>query len=144
MALLRRSASIFSPRLPKVLDARAHSIVDYSFAALFFAAGALFWRRHKSASLGALLCGAGVTLNSLLTDYPGGVTQAISWETHAKIDTGMAGLTAAIPGLMGFAHDRQARFFEATALAETLAVGFTDYRVRPETEDESWLENHVA
>lgn len=144
MPLLRKGASICSPRLPKVLGPRVHSVVDYSFAALFFSAGALFWSRHKSASLGALLCGTGVLLNGLLTDYPGGVVQAISWETHAKIDTGLAGLAAAIPGLMGFAHDRPARFFEASAIAETLAAGFTDYRPVPEGREESWPENRAA
>jgi len=144
MSMLHKSASIFSPRLPKVLGSRVRSVVDYSFAALFFTAGALFWSRHKSASVGALLCGAGVMLNSLLTDYPGGVVQAISWETHGKIDTGLAGLTAAIPGLMGFADEKQARFFIASAVAETVAAGLTDYRVPPESQDESWLENHVA
>lgn len=144
MALLHKCASICSPRMPKVLGPHVHSVVDYSFAALFFSAGALFWRRHKSASLGALLCGAGVMLNSLLTDHPGGVVQAISQETHAKIDTGLAGLTAAIPELMGFAHDPQARFFEASAVAEILAAGFSDFHPSPEGEDESWLENHAA
>jgi hypothetical protein len=146
MSLLHKSASFFSPRLPKVLAPRTRSVVDYSFAALFFTAGALFWNRHKSASVGALLCGTGVMLNSLFTDYPGGAVQGISLETHAKIDTGLAGLTAAIPGLMGFADDKQARFFIATAVAETLAAGFTDYhaQARSQDQDQSWLENHAA
>src|ERR1700674_2354669 len=99
MSLLHKSASMFSSRLPKVLGPGVHSVVDYSVGALFFGASALFWRRHKSASVSALLCGTGVMLNNLLTDYPGGVVQAISWETHGKIDAGLAGITAAIPGL---------------------------------------------
>ncbi len=132
MSLLHKSASILSARLPKVLGPGVHSVVDYSLAALFFSASALFWRRHKSASVSALLCGTGVMLNSLFTDYPGGVVQAISWETHGRIEVGLAGITAAIPGLMGFGEDEQARFFGASAIAETLVIGFTDYRVQPE------------
>ncbi len=128
VALFHKSASLFSNRLPKVLGPGAHSVIDYSVAALFFTAGALFWSRHKNASISALLCGTGVLLNGLFTDYPGGVVRAISFETHGKIDVGLAGITASIPGLMGFADDPQARFFEATAVAETLASGFTDYR----------------
>jgi hypothetical protein len=128
MSLLHKSASIFSNRLPKVLGPGTHSVIDYSIAALFFTAGALFWRRHKSASISALLCGSGVLFNSLFTEYPGGVVdQGISFETHGKIDIGLAGLTASVPGLMGFADDPQSRFFEGVAVAETLAAGFTDY-----------------
>jgi hypothetical protein len=144
MALLQKSASIFSNRLPKVLGPGTHAVIDYSVAALFLTAGALFWRRHKSASLSALLCGAGVMLNSLFTDYPGGVVRAISFETHGKIDVGLAGITASIPGLMGFAGDPQARFFEATAVAETLATGFTDYRAEPESAEHAWKRDRIA
>jgi hypothetical protein len=134
MALLQKGASIFSSRLPKVLGPRVHAVADYSVAALLFGAGVLFWRNHRSASLSALLCGSGVLLNSLCTDYPGGVVREMSFENHGRIDAGLAGLTAAMPGLMGFSGEPQARFFEATALAETLAAGFTDYHGEPEGE----------
>jgi hypothetical protein len=145
MSLLHKSASIFSRRLPKVVGPHLHSVVDYSFAALFFVAGAAFWRRHKNASIGALLCGAGVMLNTMLTDHPGGVVRAISREAHGKIDLGLAGLTAAIPGLMGFADDPPARFFETSAIAETLAAGFTDFHdSEAQDDDQSWLENNAA
>jgi hypothetical protein len=144
MPLLHKSASVVSKRLPKVLGPNVHFIVDYSLAALFFTAGALFWRRHKTASVGALLCGAGTMLNSLFTDHRGGVVGAISWETHGRIDVGLAGLTAAMPGLMGFADDAQARFFEASAVAEALAAGFTDYHVQREIEEQSWLRDRAA
>lgn len=83
-------------------------------------------------------------LNSLFTDYPGGVVQAISWETHGKIDAGLAGVTAAIPGLMGFGGDAPARFFEASAIAEILAAGFTDYRVQPEKVGQSRMQRRSA
>jgi hypothetical protein len=144
MALLQKSASIFSNRLPKVLGPRTHAVVDYSIAALLLTAGALFWKRHKSASLSALLCGTGVLLNGLCTDYPGGVVRGIGFETHGKIDAGLAGITAAIPGLMGFSNDAQARFFEATAVAETLAAGFTDYRAEPEIDARGWVRDRIA
>ena len=144
MSLLRKSVTIFSNRLPKVLDRRAHTVIDYSVAALFFSAGALFWRHHKSASVSALLCGTGVMLNTLFTDYPGGVVPAMSFETHQKIDMGLAGITATIPGMMGFGGDAQARFFEATAVAETLAAGFTDYRSEPVREAQSPPRSRIA
>jgi hypothetical protein len=144
MALLNKAASIFSNRLPKVLGPRTRSVVDYSIAALFFTAGGLFWSRYKRASVSALLCGSGVLLNTLLTDYPGGVVEGMSFETHGKIDVGLAGLTASIPRLMGFADDPHARFFEGTAVAETLAAGFTDYHGEPEGEEQSRARDRIA
>ncbi len=144
MALLHKSASMFSNRLPKVLGPGTHAIVDYSVAALLFTAGALFWSRHKSASISAILCGAGTLLNSLFTDYPGGVVPAMSFETHGRIDIGLAGIAASIPGLMRFDDEAQARFFEATAVAETLASGFTDYKSEPNAMEVGWQGKHAA
>ena len=144
MALFHKGASIFSTRLPKVLGPGTHSIVDYSVAAIFFTAGALFWSRHKRASISALLCGTGSLLNGLFTDYPAGAVRAIGFETHGKIDIGLAGLTASMPGLMGFGDDPQARFFEATAVAETLASGFTDYHAEEDVEVPDWRSEHIA
>lgn len=144
MALLLKSASIFSNRLPKVFSPRVHAVVDYSVAALFFTAAALFWKRHKSASVSALLCGTGAALNNLLTDYPGGAVRAISFKTHGKIDVGLAGIAASIPSLMGFSDDPQARFFEAGAVAETLTAGFTDYRDEPERDERNWIRDRIA
>jgi hypothetical protein len=83
-------------------------------------------------------------LNSLLTDYPGGAVPAMGFDTHKRIDVGLAGITAAMPGLMGFAGDAQARFFEATAVAETLAVGFTDYDSAPERKQPNLRPSRVA
>lgn len=144
MALLQKSVSVFSSRLPKVLGPGAHTIIDYSVAALFFSAGALFWSRHKSASVSALLCGAGVMLNTLFTDYPGGLVRAVNFETHGRIDVGLAGISATIPRMMGFAEDPQARFFEATAVVETLAAGFTDYHPEAGKKEPSWARDRIA
>ena len=144
MPLLHKSASFLSHRLPKVFNPGTHAIVDYAVSALFFTAAALFWRRHKSAAVSALLCGTGAALNGLFTDYPGGAVQAMSFETHGKIDAGLAGMTASIPNLMGFADDAQARFFEVAAAAETLASGFTDYHAQEELEGERWATKHAA
>jgi hypothetical protein len=144
MALMHKSAAILSSRLPKVLGPRTHAVIDYSVAGLFLGAGLLFWGRHKRAAISALLCGAGTLLNALFTDYPGGVVGGISFETHGSIDAGLAGLAATIPGLMGFDRDAQTRFFEASAVAGTLAAGFTDYSGTEQHEEARVAERTVA
>jgi len=45
---------------------------------------------------------------------------------------------------MGFSGDAQARFFEATAVAETLASGFTDYQSTTDSEAQGWIPERTA
>lgn len=118
---------MITDRLPKKIDPRTHAFIDYAMAAVFFTAGALFWRSHKRAAISSLLCGAATTGNALLTDYPGGVFKRISFETHGKIDAGLAGLTATMPSAMFFNEDSEASFFVATGIAETAVTTLTDF-----------------
>lgn len=114
-------------RMPKVIGPKTHAIIDYAMAATFFTAGALFWRRHKRAAISSFLCGAAATANSLLTDYPGGVWKVMSFDTHGKIDAGLAGLTATMPSSMFFRDDGESRFFLASGIAETAVTALTDF-----------------
>jgi hypothetical protein len=45
---------------------------------------------------------------------------------------------------MGFADDPHARFFEATAVAGTLAAGLTDYSAEPEQDERGWAPERIA
>jgi hypothetical protein len=113
--------------MPKMIGPKTHAIIDYAVAATFFTAGALFWRRHKRAAISSFLCGAAATANSLLTDYPGGVWKVMSFDTHGKIDAGLAGLTATMPSAMFFRDDAESCFFLATGIAETAVTALTDF-----------------
>ncbi len=46
---------------------------------------------------------------------------------HGHIDKGLAGVTAVVPRLMRFGDEREARFFEIEALANTAIAGLTDF-----------------
>jgi hypothetical protein len=118
---------MITDRMPKMIGPKTHAIIDYAMAATFFTAGALFWRRHKRAALSSFICGAAVTANSLVTDYPGGVWKRISFDTHGKIDAGLAGITATMPSAMFFRDDAESRFFLATGVAETAVTALTDF-----------------
>src|SRR5438128_8061208 len=114
-------------RLPKVINPTAHAVIDYVVAGTFFALGAYFWRNNKRAATGAVLCGSATAATSMLTDYPGGVKRVISFETHGKIDAGLAGLTATMPNFLAFNDEDEANFFRTAALAETVVTGLTDF-----------------
>lgn len=127
MAISTLAANALTDRLPNVIDAKQHAVLDYLVAGTFFTMGVLFWKDHKRAAFSALFCGGAVAATSLLTDYPGGVTDVLSFETHGRIDTGIAAITAAIPTVLSFGEDPESKYFRAMALAETVVTGLTDY-----------------
>jgi hypothetical protein len=127
MALAGIATQAVTDRLPKVIKPGAHAILDYAIVGAFFTLGAFFWKRNKRASIAAIACGGTALANSLLTDYPGGVRPMISFETHGKIDAGLAGITATMPTFLAFGDEDEAKYFRGAALAETVIVGMTDF-----------------
>jgi len=102
-------------------------VLDYAVAGSFLLMGVLFWKRSKRAAIGSLVCGGAAAANIMLTNYPGGTRKVISYKSHGRIDAGLAGLTAAVPRIMRFDDEREARFFEIEALANTAIAGLTDF-----------------
>jgi len=127
MPLLQRGVRIVAGRMPKIIGPSTHAVIDYAFAGSLLLAGALLWKRNKRAAFGAFVCGGAAAANNLLTDYPGGVTELISYRDHGRIDTALTGLTATMPRLMDFDGEPEARFFGAKALADTLVIGLTNF-----------------
>ncbi|MEO8727698.1 MAG: hypothetical protein ABI383_16420 [Acidobacteriaceae bacterium] len=113
--------------LPKVISPRTHAIIDYAVAGTFMLMGGLFFAKNKRASVGAFIIGGTVLGQSLCTDYPGGVFDLISFQTHGKIDTGLSGVMATMPALLGFKDDPEAKHFQAQGVMEALVVGMTDW-----------------
>jgi hypothetical protein len=127
MALWQKGVRMAVAKMPKVINPATHAVLDYAVAGSFLLMGVLFWKRNKRAALGSLVCGGATATNILLTDYPGGSHKVISYETHGHIDKGIAGMTAAMPRLLRFEDEPEARFFEVEALAKTAIEGLTDF-----------------
>ena len=127
MPLLAQLTRWSTNKMPKVINPTAHAIIDYATAATFFAMAAFFWRRNKRAAISSLVCGSAETITSLLTDYPGGVAREISFETHGKIDFGLAGLVANMPAMMRFSDEPESRFFTLQGMTLAAVTGLTDF-----------------
>ncbi len=127
MAILDRGVKTLTNRMPKVISPRVHGFIDYGVAAGFFLGAILFWRNHKRAAIASLCCGAAELSTTLVTDFPAGVTDAISFQTHGKIEAGLAGATGIMPTLLMFGSDPQAWFFRAQAMGITGVAGATDW-----------------
>ncbi len=127
MPLWQESLQMAAGKLPKIIKPRSHAMIDYAVAGSFMLMGALWWRRNRRAAVSSLICGGATAVNSLLTDYPGGIFGVISYRNHGRIDTGIAGLTAAIPRFMSFRNQPEAEFFAIHALGQTAITGLTDF-----------------
>src|SRR5579863_3947860 len=127
MALTQIATRAVTEKFPQVIKPKAHAVLDYVVAGMLFTLGAFFWQRNKRAAIGAMACGSVTLATSLLTDYPGGVKPLISFETHGKIDAGMAGLAATMPTFLAFGDEEEAKYFRGVALAETVITGMTDF-----------------
>jgi hypothetical protein len=127
MPVFTSIANALTKPLPKVLSPKAHAMADYATIGAFAATAAVYWRRNKRAAIGCLICaGAGAIVN-LLTDYPGGATDVISYRTHEKLDIGLAAMSATMPEFMAFADDREKTFFLAQAAGITAITNLTDF-----------------
>src|SRR3954447_267297 len=114
-------------RLPKVIDARTHGIIDYCHAAFFFGMGIFLARRNRSAATAAVATGAVVLVLSLLTDYPLGARKVIPFETHGRMDAGFAASSFMMPKWFGFANTAAAQVFKINGFVEGAVVGMTDW-----------------
>jgi len=127
MPLLHQAARFATNKMPKVINPTAHAIIDYAMAVSFFGMAAFFWRRNKRAAVSALVCGVGETVTALCTDYPGGVVDEISFETHGAIDFGLSGMVASLPGMLRFSDEPESRFFRIQGVALAMVTGLTDF-----------------
>lgn len=144
MPILHHAARWTTNRLPKVINPTAHAIIDYATAASFFGMAALFWNRNKRAAVSSIICGAAQTITAMLTDYPGGVTDAISYETHGSIDFGISGLVASLPDMMRFPDDPESRFFRIQGTALAVVTGLTDFTGTGEQKQMEKLDERTA
>ena len=126
MALVEIGARALSQRLPKVISPRTHAIIDYATAGAFFLMTGLMWKRHKRAAIAALACGINETVNAMLTDYPGGVADLISFPSHLKFDAGVAGVVASLPNLLAFSDEWPSIYFRSQGLAVAATATMTD------------------
>lgn len=144
MPILEQATRWTTNRMPKVINPTVHAIIDYGMAATFFTMAAIFWRRNKRAAICSLVCGGAETVTTLLTDYPGGVTDAISFETHGRIDFGMSGLISSMPNLMRFSGENESTFFRMQGIGMAAVTGLTDFTGTGERRQLERLEESAA
>jgi hypothetical protein len=122
-------------RLPKVIDAKTHGVIDYCHAAFFFGMALLSRRTNPRAATAALITGAFVLVESLLTDYPLGAEPVIPFQTHGRMDAGFAASSLMVPRIFGFEGTHAATVFKTNAFVESAVVGLTDFNTERAREE---------
>jgi hypothetical protein len=119
---------VMSRLLPRIISAKTHGMIDYAAAGTSLIAGMLFRRNCKQrASNAALVLGAGILANALLTDYPLGVFRQYSFRVHGAFDYGIAALSQSMPRLLGIENEPEARYFKWQATGHGLIAAMSDY-----------------
>src|SRR5947209_15765802 len=116
MPISTKLAELATKPLPKVITPGVHAAIDWATAGAFITSGALLWRKNKRAALGSFLCGNLIGSLIFLTDCPGGVWKKISFETHGKIDPGVAALVASLPNLLGISDETESKLFQSMGI----------------------------
>ena len=127
MPIATEALQTLEVRLPKVIDARTHGMIDYSHATFFLTVALVCRKKNPPAALAALLTGSFVLVQSLLTDYPLGAKPVIPFATHGAMDGGFAALSYFIPNLFGFEGTKASAIFRTNAFVEATVVGLTDF-----------------
>ena len=83
--------------------------------------------RHRAAAVSAMICGWSELLVAMMTDYPGGLVREMTFETHGRIDVGLALFAATLPEFMNFDDAKEARLFQLQALGMAATTGLTDF-----------------
>ncbi len=114
-------------KIPKIINARTHGIIDYCHATFFLSMALLCRKKNPPAAAAALTTGLFVLVQSLLTDYPLGAKPVMSFGTHGALDAGFAPCSLVFPKLFGFTGTKAATIFQTNAFVEATVVALTDF-----------------
>ena len=127
MSLATAVLGAVEKKLPKVIDARTHGIIDYCHAAFFIGMAIYCARRDRRAATAALATGAFILVESLLTDYPLGAAKMLPFEVHGRMDGAFAASSFMVPKWFGFSDTPAAQVFRVNGVVESAVVGLTDW-----------------
>lgn len=127
MSLATAAVEKLENKLPKVIDARTHGVIDYFHAAFFFGLAWLCRKSNRRAAVAATVTGSYILGGALLTDYPLGAAKVIPFEVHGKMDSAFAAASLMVPKVLGFEGTAASKIFKANAFAEASVVGMTDW-----------------
>jgi hypothetical protein len=130
-------------RLPSMISPGIHAFVDLATASAFIAFAATSWKRDERAAITAGGLGLFHLLSSALTDYSGQRLNRTDADHHARIDLGLAAMTASAPTMMGLKDKKSIGFFRWQAVLIAAVAGLTDFRRTGENKQLSRIDKEL-
>jgi len=132
MPLLERITEKITDRLPSMVSPGLHALADYGTAAGFLLYGMSAWKRDKRVGVSSVGCGLFALMSSALTDYSANATNGLPsgklpFDSHGRVDLGLAAMVGAMPSFMGLEDKYDARFFRIQAVMIVALAGLTDF-----------------
>lgn len=126
MPVLQKGVAALAGKMPKVISPKAHAIADYTTIGSFALLAGMCWSRNRRAAIAAAICAGAELATTLLTDFPGGVTDKISLPTHIKMDYGLGAAASSMPSFMRFDDEAEAKWFRILGLNVTTVAAMTE------------------
>jgi hypothetical protein len=127
MPILNSIAQMVAKPFPRVISPKNRAALDHVNVGILLMSGAWFWRRNKRAALGALVSGAAALALNLMTSYPGGAKNLISFRSRREIDLGLAGMISTMPDFFAFKNDEERKFFIAEGVLIAVVTELTQF-----------------
>jgi len=127
MPILNSVAQIVAKPFPQVISPKARAVLDHVNVGVLLMSGVWFWRRNKRAAVGALVSGGAALILNLLTSYPGGANNVISFRSRREIDLGLAGMIATMPEFFAFKDDEEKKLFIAEGILMAAVTELTQF-----------------
>jgi len=114
----------------KLINAKAHGVLDYLVVLLFLAAPSLFHLSAVPAAISYSLAGIHLAL-TLLTDFPLGLVKVIPLKWHGVIELIVAPCLVALPFVLSLTAEPAALYFyAANGVVLFIVWCLTDYSKR--------------
>lgn len=140
MPFLDRATAKIADRLPSIISPRAHAVLEFASAGAFLLYAASAWNRDKNVAVSSAGCGLFVLTNAALTEYAGDASAKLRFDSHGRIDMGLAAMIGTIPSLMGVKDKYDVRFFRTQAIALAALAGLTDFNQTGENQQLRMIE----
>jgi Na+/proline symporter len=127
MPILNSVAQMVAKPFPRVISPKTRAVLDHVNVGILLMSGAWFWRRNKRAALAAMVGGGAVMALNLLTRYPGGAKNVISFRARREIDFGLAAMISTMPEFFAFKDAEERKFFVAEGVLMAVVTELTQF-----------------
>lgn len=127
MPILNTVAQLAAKPFPPVITPKSRATLDRINAGILLISGVWFWHRNKRAAMGALIGGGAALALNLLTRYPNGRRNVLSFRSRRELELGLAGMISTMPEFLAFQDAEERKFFMAEGVLMAVMTELTQF-----------------